>query len=224
MARSIGVLGNGKIKCLSSSPTKENQISFYGHGRPMHAFMYLGTWLDITNDFLQSSEELSWEFADGFDVIVEDTSFQMYGDNRTEQIKFISKVLKKNGILILNEKLNGVDYEKREDQKDLSFKSRFFSLKSIENKKNIILKTMSQNQVSLKSLTDALSYSFRAAVCIWNSGNFYSIAASNNIQYLKEFTACLIPPCIPKEFSYHLIPFALFGLNNDEVTFRDYET
>jgi hypothetical protein len=188
MARSIGLLGNGRIKTLSCSPNKENKISFLSHGIPLNSFFHLGTFSDIDVNYINKSKV----FNNGFDLLVEDTTFQMYSPYRAKQIKFSSMILKEDGIFISINKMLNLDiekYYKREEIKD-DFKKKHFSQNQIKAK-NTILNTMEKNQVTLKETISALHLTFQYVVVYWNSTNFYSLASSNSKKNLDLFISLM---------------------------------
>lgn len=67
MARTIAKLANGKIKTFSSSPTKENKISFYLHGIPEHAKFFVGPFCEVDYALFNSNPEY-YDFKNGFDI------------------------------------------------------------------------------------------------------------------------------------------------------------
>jgi len=104
MARTIAKLADGKIRTFSCSPTEENRISFFSHGIPEHAKFFVGPFCDVDYTLFNSNPEY-YDFKNGFDVIVEDTTFQMYSNNRYEQISFVKDKLVDDGVLIFVEKV-----------------------------------------------------------------------------------------------------------------------
>lgn len=218
MARTIAKLANGKIKTFSCSPTKENEQSFYSHGIPEHAKFFVGPFYKVDYSLFESNPKY-YDFKDGFDVIVEDTTFQMYGKNRYEQIACVIDKLKDDGVFIFVEKFkNGSldDYMRRESQKDKLFKSKYFSSDQIESKKLSVLSIMNNFEAHLTDFYGTLSKFFKNAVMTWNSGNFYIIMASNSQKSLKDLVSKLIPPCIPSAFCYESLPKIIMGLDDIE--------
>lgn len=184
MARTIGLLGNGNIKTLSCSPNKENKDSFLSHGIPLNSFFHLGAFSDIDTDYIQKSQF----FQSGFDLLIEDTTFQMYSPHRIKQIKFSSMILKEDGIFISINKMldvNMKEYYRKEKIKD-NFKKKYFSEYQIKEK-NTILNMMEKNQVTLEETINALHFTFQYVVIYWNSTNFYSLASSNSKENLDLF-------------------------------------
>ena len=188
MARSIGLLGNGNIKTLSCSPNKENKDSFLSHGIPLNSFFHVGTFADIDIKYIKRSQF----FKNGFDIIIEDTTFQMYSPHRVKQIKFSSMTLKENGIFISINKMldvNMKEYYRKEKIKD-DFKKKYFSEYQIKEK-NTILNMMEKNQVTLAETISALHLTFKYVVVYWNSTNFYSLASSNSKENLDLFISVM---------------------------------
>ena len=200
MARSIGLLGSGKIKTLSCSPNYENKISFFSHGIPLNSFFHVGTFSDIDIDYIKNSNF----FSNGFDILIEDTTFQMYSPNRVKQIEFSSMTLKNDGIFISINKMLNVnmeEYYQKEKIKD-EFKRNHFSQNQIKAK-NTILNMMEQNQVTLEETISALHKTFKYVVVYWNSTNFYSLASSNSKKNLNLFINLMPKQYFGNDISYY---------------------
>lgn len=147
-------------------------------------------------------------FNDGFDIIIEDTTFQMYSPDRDAQIKFTIKLLKKDGLFIFTEKFkcDKDEYLAREIQKDMSFKRRFFTEEQLDSKRNDVLRVMSTNEVTIEEMKETLDKYFKYKAIYWNSGNFYSIVASSSESKIKQFLSLFSKPCIPSEYVYCDLP------------------
>ncbi|MCO5148578.1 MULTISPECIES: class I SAM-dependent methyltransferase [unclassified Shinella] len=209
MARTLSELSNGKIQSLSCSPNEENFKCFMAFGEPSNANFFLGPFHRLSKDHLRSDEKLR-HFADGFDFILEDTTFQMYSPNRNKQIEFVAHHLKSDGILLLLEKFrasNPRDYQTRESQKDLGFKTRFFPAEEIERKTKDVLTTMHNSEVTLAEMANAVYAQFKHCVITWNSGNFYGLAASNSQENLWRYLSLMVEPAIPAEYVYEPQPY-----------------
>ncbi|GLU27578.1 class I SAM-dependent methyltransferase [Brucella sp. NBRC 12950] len=216
-ARTLAKLGDGRLNTLCCSPTAGNRESFYANRGSSNAHFYYGPFFDLTEESYWSNVDLH-PFRDGFDVLLEDTTFQMYGADRDNQLAFVVPRIRENGLFIQIQKLSHSkreEYDRREHQKDEEFKSRFFTRTQIASKKSEILKTMSNYEVGLEETIAALRQNFRFSVVTWNSGNFYTIVSSNSERSLKDFVNGMIRPAIPAEFSYEQLPFTL--LNNAET-------
>jgi len=218
MARTIGEYGKGKIKTLSCSPTKANQENFFKHGIPKNSYFALAPFLEITNprDYFPCYE--------GFDIIIEDTTFQMYNNDRYSQIEFTKKKLKPDGIIGFIEKFahdSIEDFLRREEMKDYFFKKRFFSSSDIQTKREDVLNTMHNCLVTLEAFKNICLKFFDYAVAIWNSGNFYTIYASNSKQNLLNILSLMPKSFTPSEFIHDPVPFCLYGLSNRELVNRE---
>lgn len=147
----------------------------------------------------------------------------MYSKNRYEQIYYVKDKLVEDGVFIFVEKFkidSAEEYIKREWQKDILFKSNYFSTDQIESKKLDVLSVMNNFEVSLPDFIKSLSKIFKHSVMTWNSGNFYTIMASNSQRSLIELVSNLKPLCIPSIFCYENLPKILFGLDGVKVEFR----
>lgn len=200
-ARTLGNFSKGIIVTLTDSPNFGNEYAFNKSCLHSYSYFYRGAFIDICPEYLKK-QTISNFFKDGFDIIWENTTFQMYGKNRYEQTYYISKSLKNDGIVLFLEKMSNKDlnlYSKMEKIKD-EFKSDFFVQEQIENKKTDILKTMENGQVTLEKFVNEVSKVFKYGYCIWNSSNFYEIAASNSKKNIEYFIGCLDECFVPNEF------------------------
>lgn len=221
MGRALAECGNGRIRSLTCSPNAENEQVF-DKGRTSHdAHFFLGPFFDVCP---QSLKQRNMEkFSSGFDLIFEDTTFQMYGRCRRIPIALAMRNLRHDGIFVMLEKFSHPDpdeFLRREQQKDEDFKSRFYSTEKIEQKKKTIVHGMDQQLVTLDQYRSIASDLFEHAAIIWNTGNFYTIAASNSRERLAHFISRLIPPAIPKVFCYMDLPQAFIGSPGQPYAFR----
>lgn len=212
MARTLSELAEGRIESLCCSPNHENYQAFLAYGDPPHASFFVGPFHHLTPHLLSSRADLR-KFASGFDTILEDTTFQMYSANRPAQIRFVSQHLNDDGLLIFVEKFRHADveeYQRRELQKDHGFKARYFSPEDVVAKGKAILTSMNLNEVALENMAQAIRPYFRHCYVTWNSGNFYTLIASNSLPNIDCFMTGLIEPAIPSEFVYGTLPRPLF--------------
>ncbi len=213
MARTLSEISEGQIRALCCSPSEENYKCFMAFGEPEHAAFFLGPFHRLTKEHLDSDSKLQ-KFSGGFDIILEDTTFQMYSPNREQQIDFVSQHLKKDGIFLLVEKFrapNLSDYEVRERQKDFGFKSRYFEVEEIARKTSLVLNTMRDSEVTLVELADAIYSRYTHCVVTWNSGNFYGLAASNSTDNLRRYMSSMVQPAIPAEYAYGPEPYTVLS-------------
>lgn len=200
-ARTLAEYANGLIVTLTDSPNLGNKEEFEKSPSHPFSFFHYGAFIDICPDYLMF-QKYHPAFRQGFDVIWENTTFQMYGNNRVEQIEYISQSLKQDGLLILFEKLNADNYSKynmMENIKD-EFKAHYFKVEQIIKKKENILDTMEKGQVTKAQLIDAASKFYRYGALIWNSANFYEIVVSNSKENIEIFLKFLPKPYVPKKY------------------------
>jgi len=219
MARSVAALGDGRIKTLACSPTPANRKAFFARRGSEHAHFFLGPFFELDADRYAADPDLL-PFRDGFDVLVEDTTFQMYDRDRAAQLAFIVPRIRQGGILLQVQKLahkNHDIYAERERQKDDFFKSRYFSAGQISEKKSEILETMADCQVDLQTTVAALQLFFRYSVLTWNSGNFYTFVSSNSRASILEFVSLMVKPAIPPAFCYETLPAAVIDTPSDPL-------
>jgi hypothetical protein len=95
-------------------------------------------------------------------------------------------------------------YQEMEARKDM-FKKQFFLDDQIK-KKYEILDIMEQYQVTLEEAIEALKAQFSNVSIFWNSGNFYSLAASNSEKNLTTFINSMSPIFCPQEYRQILLP------------------
>jgi tRNA (cmo5U34)-methyltransferase len=208
LSRTLAKLGDGRFKTLTCSPTPANRISFLSHRPGPDAHFYLGAFFELDDERYATDENLA-PFRDGFDVLLEDTTFQMYGPNRVEQLAVIAPRIRPDGLLIQVQKVNQQDseeYARRERQKDDVFKARFFSAAQIAGKRRDVLDTMDDQQVDLEASIAALAEYFAYTVVTWNSGNFYTIVSSGSLSVLRSFVMSMISPAIPEEYCCEHLP------------------
>lgn len=126
MARALSTASAGDIATLNCSPNPDSRDQFLGQPAD-NSFFFLGPFFDLTGE--RRAAVGNGIFRSGFDVLIEDTTFQMYGRDRLAPIALATRHLKPGGILILHEKLmqpDPDDFRQREAQKDESFKARYF--------------------------------------------------------------------------------------------------
>lgn len=216
LARTLATLGGGRIETLCCSPTAANRKAFYENRGSLHAHFFHGPFFELDNNRYAVDPELL-QFRNGFDILMEDTTFQMYGRDRINQLDFVTSRIRQGGLLIQIQKLSHGDaqiYDERERQKDELFKSRYFSPAKISDKRGEVLNTMDDLQVDLETTAAALAVFFRYSVIVWNSGNFYTIVSSNARHAILEFVSLMTEPAIPPAYCHHSLPAVL---NDTEV-------
>ncbi|MEJ1117016.1 class I SAM-dependent methyltransferase [Phyllobacterium sp. CCNWLW109] len=219
LARALAKLGDGRLKTLNCSPTTGNRVCFFARRGSDDAHFYHGPFFQLDDERYETDQTLE-PFRDGYDVLLEDTTFQMYGPDRDNQTAFIAPRVKPGGVLVQVQKLNHPNlqvYLERERQKDREFKSRFFSTEQITEKKRAVLDTMKDLQVDLERTQSALQQHFRYAVVTWNSGNFYTIVSSNCLGSVRDFVTSMVKPALPSEFCYEQLPRILVNDEKDPL-------
>ncbi|CAN7646554.1 class I SAM-dependent methyltransferase [Pararhizobium sp. LjRoot238] len=212
LARALARLGDGRLETLCCSPTDGNRTCFFAKRGSEHAHFYHGPFFELDAELYAADENLQ-PFRDGFDILLEDTTFQMYSRDRKAQLAFIAPRIRNDGLLIQVQKIAHPDsetYLQRERQKDEQFKRRYFSETEIVAKKRDVLDTMRKLQVDLESSIAALSTFFSHSIVTWNSGNFYTIVSSNSLAALKGFARSMLKPAIPPEYCYEQLPLRFF--------------
>lgn len=220
-ARALTDMGDGRIRTLTCSPNPENETAFLRDKPKGEAHFFLGPFFEVTKSALR--DRGIHAFDAGFDLVVEDTTFQMYGSERLEPVCLAARNLRADGIFVLLEKFMHPDegeFIRRERQKDEGFKGRYFPPGAIEDKKQTIVTEMDSLLVTLDEMTSSLGRLFRHAAITWNSGNFYTIAASDNGEKLAHFVNALIPPAIPAEFLHEELPRRILGDPGTPLEFR----
>ncbi|MBW9069913.1 class I SAM-dependent methyltransferase [Agrobacterium pusense] len=219
LSRSLAKLGDGRIITLNCSPTVANRVCFYEKRGSEYAQFFEGPFFELDAERIATDRDLE-PFRQGFDVLIEDTTFQMYESDRDNQIRFVAGSLKPTGVLVQVQKLRHRDpliYAKRERQKDEVFKSRFFSPSQISEKKREILNTMIDFQVDMETTSAALGLSFRYSMVTWNSGNFYTIVSSNSRRSMIDFVTSLLRPAIPADFCNERLPLTIVDDANEPL-------
>ncbi|MGF6175440.1 class I SAM-dependent methyltransferase [Ensifer sp. 4252] len=220
LARTLATLGNGRIDALCCSPTAANRISFDAKRGSQHAHFFHGPFFELTDERYATDPNL-FPFRGGFDLLFEDTTFQMYDRDRTKQLQFVVPRIRPGGILVQVQKLAQDDlvaYEERERQKDELFKSRFFSTADISRKKDEVLNTMTGLQVDRTTTVAALGMFFRYSVMTWNSGNFYTIVSSNSRAAILELVSSMPKPAIPPGYCYESLPAAIIDTDLEPLS------
>ncbi|MDI7864959.1 class I SAM-dependent methyltransferase [Rhizobiaceae bacterium n13] len=211
LARTLATLGGGRIKALCCSPTAANRVAFLAKRGSDHAHFFHGPFFELDDARYAADQDLA-PFREGFDILFEDTTFQMYDRDRVRQLEFIAPRIRPGGLLVQVQKLAHKDhkiYEERERQKDELFKPRYFSTRHIAEKKDEILSTMLDLQVDLPTTVSALKGFFRYSVLTWNSGNFYTIVSSNSRASVLELVSLMLKPAIPPGYCYEQLPAAI---------------
>lgn len=222
LARTLTKLEQNIIT-FSCSPTKENYEVFKTDYDMKRNYFEVAPYFTITNERIKEIVP-SYE---SFDIIMEDTTFQMYSANRDLQIGTVMSKLKSNGVAIFLEKFqtDSVNYYAREAQKDIQFKSQFFPQQQILEKRKKILNTMNTEEVTLDRFQKTAKKYFSNVAITWNSGNFSILVASNDKQNFESFINAMDKPYIPKDYQYLFgLPIQLVGQAHIEFRRHDYDS
>jgi SAM-dependent methyltransferase len=202
--RTLAEYAGGRILTLTDSPSQANRREFERSAPHPRAYFHHGPWVDLTPEFLDH-QSMHPAFRAGFDVIWENTTFQMYGNKRVDQIAYIKRVLKPDGLVLFFEKMNHPDrvrYERAEHVKDAVFKARYFEPRDVLSKRREILAVMEAGQVTLDELAAAARVHFLCGALIWNSTNFYEVVATDSRGALDAFLSELPDAYVPDEFAF----------------------
>lgn len=200
--RTLSEFTNGNIITLTDSPNKWNEVEFNRLLTHYNSFFHHGCWVDIDPNFLKNNPYSS-HFRDGFDIIWECCAFQMYGNNRSDQMRFISESLKPNGLVFLYEKMNAPNQEDfvRMEKLKTEFKKQYFTDFDIKQKESSILKTMHTWCVTLDKLIEDAKWIFKHGALIWSAGNFYEVVVSNSKNSLLSFLDSLPSAFVPNDYT-----------------------
>jgi hypothetical protein len=148
----------------------------------------------------------------------------MYSSDRFAQIGVVSQHLKDDGLFIFIEKFKHEDieeYMRRELQKEQDFKAWYSSHKDAVTKEKEVLPFRNRNEVTLEEMATALQRYFLNCYVTWNSGNIYTLVASNNLANIDRFIASGSEPASRNEHLYGSLPRPLFGEREHEGRHSD---
>ena len=155
----------------------------------------------------------SWEPDKPFDAVLSYVLFQFCSTNRVEQLMTSKVHTTEDCLYIFAEKASyskgkKAEWQRRERKKD-QWKGQFFSPEVLERKRNTVLATMENSQVSREVFEYALQQCFQHAVTINNTGNFYGYVACDDPEKLGEYLSHL--PVLHHEFSEEEMPQLVCG-------------
>lgn len=207
LARTISALGlDLNIKTLATSCTKENRNGFYKYDKnPINTYFLPIPWIYVNKQLLK--EKGLDDFHNGFDVIFEHQLFHFFSKDRGKQVSLSSKLFKdiSKGLLFMTGKIMNNDineFKKRELQKDMDFKAKFFSKKDIHSKNKEIVNIFNDMLLTLEETINEIQKTIKYSIVIWNSGNFYTILSSNSKTEINRYLNNLENPIIEKKYSY----------------------
>jgi hypothetical protein len=110
---------------------------------------------------------------------------------------------------------------RRELQKEQDFKAWYSSHKDAVTKEKEVLPFRNRNEVTLEETATALQRYFLNCYVTWNSGNIYTLVASNNLANIDRFIASGSEPASRNEHLYGSLPRPLFGEREHEGRHSD---
>jgi tRNA (cmo5U34)-methyltransferase len=222
MARAAVRYAEGDLKAHCSSENPENFLDL--RARPEAGIsIESGPFYDLTHEPFAALSELQPHNV-RYDLIFEHTCFQMHHPDRRAPIAIINDRLTDDGILLIYEKLLDPDvdaYQRREKEKDVRFKSKYFSDAEIGLKKDQILGDMERCQAHHGQLMDAINSVARYIVMVWRSGNFMGFAASNSETNLQHFVSLLPQQFVAGDHYGDGLPMSVRGAFNAQPRFKD---
>ncbi len=142
-----------------------------------------------------------------YDVVNESMTFQFISNDRRGQIAEVKKLLKPDGLAILDEKVLGPQWSKNEALKD-TWKSQFFTTAQQKAKNKVVkfqgdsASGMMANMVQGDFLAKTLRANFKHVQPYWHEGNFVGYVASDSRETLDRFL---------KSYDYRDIPKSQIG-------------
>jgi len=218
-------MSNNEIKSVGDTVNNGNMVEFNRlKEKDSVAKLFLVPFTHITPEYLWKKTNLDW-YQNGFDIIYERFTLQMYSADRINQLYHLKKISKPDAVIILAAKFsqqNHNEYIKRELIKDNYFKSLYFTHQQITEKDSQILQTMNTMLVTMEEMKKAIEVNFNHAAIVWSSTNFYCLVISNSLKNIQTFIKNMKPPCIPEMFSFEKkLPLRLVGLNNINIEFEN---
>lgn len=207
LARTISALGlDLNIKTLATTCTKENHTGFHAYTKnPVNSHLLALPWIYTNIKILEEKGFIG--FHNGFDVIFEHQLFQFYSKDRGKQVALSSRLFKNidNGLLFMTGKIMNKDFDeftRRERQKDMEFKAKYFSKDDINSKNKEVVSIFNNMLLTLDETIREIKKTLKYSVVIWNSGNFYTILSSNSKVEINRFLTNIEKPIIEDKYSY----------------------
>ncbi len=129
-----------------------------------------------------------------FDIVNASMFYQFINNDRAFQISETKKVLKENGVFIIDEKCFDVSesWKQNELLKD-NYKKQYFTVAEMDVKKEEVLVGMHQDMISFNNLKSILKANFKYVKMYWNANNFYGFACSDSEENVNK--------CFPEYFN-----------------------
>jgi len=219
--KAITALSDGKITTLGVDPNAAMAKHFREHSTvpgstyAMQAFATDEGWTEDDGTAITP-----WRPTERYDIAHEAMVFQFISDTRAAQIAEMRRVLKPNGMAIIEEKVisDEVDAEwmTREQHKD-KYKGKYFDPATLEKKRQDVLEGkldvadkaegMHGLMVSSEELERHLTGQFKHVIQMWDSTNFKGYVASDSRAVLDNFVKNLGDT--NSEFSYVKTPLTV---------------
>jgi tRNA (cmo5U34)-methyltransferase len=199
LMKTVSSLSDGKIETVSLDPNPDMAEFFRTKSQVPGAVFEEKAFLKGFEDAGKTVEAYAPE--DRFDAINESMVFQFISPEREAQIAEAKRLLKPEGVLMLEEKVKNPGWQANEAKKDSEYKNRYFSTDELKEKDRRIgfqqakqetkAVGMVDNMVEQSALEGLLSENFKHVVQYWDSGNFKGYAASDSLPTLNKVVAGL---------------------------------
>ncbi len=200
MARCLAQITGGNLFTIVNSETAKNRDDFESSNTPESRFL-LGSYFEVMDDINNILKERN---LGGLAIVYQDTSFQMYSNQRLKQIQDVKRLLDKDGLYIALEKviLGANNKNSQAELKKEAMKKKFFSLSEIDAKRKKILSEMDLNLLSLVGSLSVLEQMFSYSSVIWNSCNFCMFLASDSEISFNQFIDSMPKNLVPTEYRF----------------------
>ncbi len=188
LMKTVSALSEGKIETVSLDPNPDMAKFFREKSEVPGATFEEKAFRE---GFADSGREVTaFDSADKFDVVHETMVFQFISPEREAQIGEAKRLMKPDGVLLVEEKVKNSKWAENETKKDREYKDRYFSKAELAAKDKVVgfqqAKTetkavgMVDNMVQQANLEGLLGGQFDHVVQYWDSGNFKGYAASDS--------------------------------------------
>lgn len=234
-AKTITSLSGGKIKTVSLDPNPD-MAKFFREKSLVEGADY------VEQAFMEGFEDggkqiPAYNPTEKFDIVHEAMGFQFISPERERHIQEAKRLMKPDGILLVEEKLRNERWKQNEAKKDADWKAKYFSNEELAAKDRVVGFQQSKQEVKAVGMVDnmvhaadlerILAENFEHVIQYWDSGNFKGYAASNDRARLdalisnmgnlqSEFSTVQTPRTIPPRLAgQHLPASRKFWLEKD---------
>jgi ubiquinone/menaquinone biosynthesis C-methylase UbiE/GNAT superfamily N-acetyltransferase len=188
LMKTVSALSDGKIETVSLDPNPD-MAKFFREKSEVPGASYVEE--AFLNGFKDGDKEVpAYKPTEKFDVVHEAMVFQFISPEREAQIAEAKRLMKPEGVLLIEEKVKNPAWAANEAKKDRSYKDKYFSKAELAEKdKRVGFQQAKQetkavgmvdNMVEQTTLEELLSKNFSDVVQYWDSGNFKGYAASDS--------------------------------------------